>query len=681
MAASGSLPRTALNSLFNSPNRFESEVGTDAGLDEDGEEDLLFGGTFGAAGSSIGSNASRFIGTGGLLEHSSSRLHHGGGGSAHHNMIGSPSQSQNGANMLVNVEPYNARLARSLFSDVTQTSVLRHHSTNGAIDANASHDDASLTNRDGEPDVSYQDRLAVAKSMSSALRRSPVPTASGVSPLLQRRQSSMMMLDGGDHPEEEEEGPAGAGAGAEGLLRRISSQAAASRSPSRSLGATTMRIGQNTPQSQRGHCGFGGGSLSRNENRFDGSRTSVADYSLAGRGQSLFMDDDDDDDNNNEEEGGQNAGVAQSSFRVLSGSATATASHLGGGGNDAARFDQSPAVVFEQNKAKNFMSRGFRHISSTPDRILDAARLVDEFYYNVLDCSCHNVVAVALEAALYLWDWSTENISTLPPENSFISGVKWAPDGIRLASSNEEGDVVVWDTETSKDDAVFTVHKERVCALAWNATGNILASGSKDASIVLNDTRSRTPALTLPKGVGHTKEVCGLQWSLRDLYLASGGDDNKLLVWDSRRLDTPLHTLTQHSSAVKALSWHPIQPHLLVSGGGIEDKMLRFWSADTGECVRQAHTSSQVCGVAWHHSGTELVSCHGFPHHQITLWKYPSLNRVVDLCGHRSRVLHLCLSAGGETVISAASDETVRFWSCFPPGPEAQQNGDEDEEG
>lgn len=36
-----------------------------------------------------------------------------------------------------------------------------------------------------------------------------------------------------------------------------------------------------------------------------------------------------------------------------------------------------------------------------------------------------------------------------------------------------------------------------------------------------------------------------------------------------------------------------------------------------------------------------------------------------ELTGHTSRVLHLAISPTGETVVSAAADETVRFWKIF----------------
>lgn len=39
--------------------------------------------------------------------------------------------------------------------------------------------------------------------------------------------------------------------------------------------------------------------------------------------------------------------------------------------------------------------------------------------------------------------------------------------------------------------------------------------------------------------------------------------------------------------------------------------------------------------------------------------------KVAELTGHTSRVLHLAQSPDGTTVVSAAADETLRFWRCF----------------
>lgn len=49
--------------------------------------------------------------------------------------------------------------------------------------------------------------------------------------------------------------------------------------------------------------------------------------------------------------------------------------------------------------------------------------------------------------------------------------------------------------------------------------------------------------------------------------------------------------------------------------------------------------------------------------------------KVAELTGHTSRVLHLAQSPDGTTVVSAAADETLRFWRCFgePAGAAASK--------
>ncbi|CUG91150.1 WD40 repeat-containing protein, putative [Bodo saltans] len=131
-----------------------------------------------------------------------------------------------------------------------------------------------------------------------------------------------------------------------------------------------------------------------------------------------------------------------------------------------------------------------------------------------------------------------------------------------------------------------------------------------------------------------------------------------------------LSSLRQHTAAVKALAWNPAQPNLLASGGGTTDRTIRFWDTTTGQCLHHIDTKSQVCGIIWGRSGTELVSSHGVADNQLTIWKYPTLRKVVDLTGHTLRVLHLAMSPDGEVVVSASGDETIRFWRCFPPSTE-----------
>jgi len=39
---------------------------------------------------------------------------------------------------------------------------------------------------------------------------------------------------------------------------------------------------------------------------------------------------------------------------------------------------------------------------------------------------------------------------------------------------------------------------------------------------------------------------------------------------------------------------------------------------------------------------------------------------VATLTGHTMRVLYLALSPDGQTIVTGAGDETLRFWNVFP---------------
>jgi cell division cycle 20-like protein 1 (cofactor of APC complex) len=69
--------------------------------------------------------------------------------------------------------------------------------------------------------------------------------------------------------------------------------------------------------------------------------------------------------------------------------------------------------------------------------------------------------------------------------------------------------------------------------------------------------------------------------------------------------------------------------------------------------------------LAWSKTANELVSTHGYSQNQIIVWKYPSMQQLATLTGHTFRVLYLSLSPDGQTIVTGAGDETLRFWNVF----------------
>ena len=309
-----------------------------------------------------------------------------------------------------------------------------------------------------------------------------------------------------------------------------------------------------------------------------------------------------------------------------------------------------------------------RHVPQVSDRILDAPDLLDDYYLNLLDWSATNLLAVALGTSVYLWNSSDGSIHHLLEndcDENPITSLSWIKDGSYLAVGNNNAEVQLWDVEKAKQVRSLKGHSSRVGSLAWNS--HVLSSGARDGTIINSDVRARTHEIQRLQG--HTQEVCGLKWSPDGTQLASGGNDNLVNIWNGVNDATPRFTFDEHIAAVKALDWCPWHAHLLATGGGTADRNIKFWNTQTGTCLNTIDTKSQVCSLKWSKKFKELVSSHGYSQNQLTIWKYPTMQKVTELCGHTSRVLHLAMSPDGETVVSAAGDETLRFWKCFQPDP------------
>lgn len=310
-------------------------------------------------------------------------------------------------------------------------------------------------------------------------------------------------------------------------------------------------------------------------------------------------------------------------------------------------------------------------------RVLEAPGLEDDYYLSLLDWSAFtNTIAIGLKDRLFCWDAATETCSpvlTLDHEDT-VASVSWMPESSKLAIGTMQGRVELIDVARASVLRRFTGHcKYRTGVLSWNTGLGLLSSGARDKMIVHHDPRTKEPALI---SQGHTQEVCGLKWDQSGSYLASGGNDNKVILWDPRNMAGPMTVYEKHVAAVKALAWSPHVPGLLASGGGTADRTIRFWNtrSSTSDSIKSVATTSQVCNMIWSPHAPELVTCHGFSEYQVMRWSYPNLSNTAMMMGHQQRVLHLCLSPDGRTVVTGSPDETLRFWRVFEERKQRRPN-------
>lgn len=302
-------------------------------------------------------------------------------------------------------------------------------------------------------------------------------------------------------------------------------------------------------------------------------------------------------------------------------------------------------------------------ISSEPFRILDTPGMADNYYSHLLAWSSRNVIAICLAETVYLFNYETSDFDEVyqAEEGESLASVAFSADGEHLAIGNAEGEVSVWDLEALQPVRTINSHSARVACLDWHIQG--LLSGSKDSQALLHDNRSKRSEVR--KFAHHTQEIVGLKWDHSGERFATGGNDNQALVWSLASSDNKPTMQIKHRAAVRALGWSHKIPGLLATGGGYSDATIRTFDTNRNVLVDERETDGQVCSLLFSRITNDLISSHGLPSNDLSVWRTNGLKRVVQLMGHDLRPIHICLSPDSTTLVSASPDETLRFWRLY----------------
>jgi WD40 repeat protein len=104
-------------------------------------------------------------------------------------------------------------------------------------------------------------------------------------------------------------------------------------------------------------------------------------------------------------------------------------------------------------------------------------------------------------------------------------------------------------------------HQGRIWSAAFDPRGETLASGSRDSTVKLWETRSGKLVRTLE---GHKKDIYSVAFDPKGATLASGSGDQTVKLWEARS-GKLLCTLKGHGSGVNSVAFDP-QGGTLASG-------------------------------------------------------------------------------------------------------------------
>jgi WD40 repeat protein len=222
-------------------------------------------------------------------------------------------------------------------------------------------------------------------------------------------------------------------------------------------------------------------------------------------------------------------------------------------------------------------------------------------------------------------------------------------------------------------------HREHICCVALHPSAPILATGSKDQSIILWDTDSHKPVATL---LGHTTPVTCLAFHPSAPLLVSGGHDGIMRFWDI--MTHQCLSTTQVYRPNYAVSCVAFRPQLtgaedfdMITGGSSD--LLQLWklSPDNTKATlfenrgHMGNTGYDSKCIAFHPTQPLVATAsmragNVFDINPARWGLKETLSRSVDLetgrAYHRKGSLSVAFHPTAPIVVTGGQDKNIMLW-------------------
>lgn len=258
--------------------------------------------------------------------------------------------------------------------------------------------------------------------------------------------------------------------------------------------------------------------------------------------------------------------------------------------------------------------------------------------------------------------WNLKNLELLHEPIEFgdaINGIDFSPDGTLLGIAINDGTAKVMDVTSG--ETIFTLegHEGPVNDIDFSLDGKLIATAGEDAAVKLWFADRGTLRTTL---FDHQAAVRAVEFGPDSSLLVSGSDDDTAILWDVTNDGVNLLRILRPDGLngtgyVESVAFNATGDEILTGG----DQTTVVWSAsEEKEIHRLRGNRAYVYEVAFAPDGLSMLTASS----GIKIWDYFYGIERYNLSSHRGEVTSAAFSPDGNYILSGSWDNTVKLWSA-----------------
>ena len=229
-----------------------------------------------------------------------------------------------------------------------------------------------------------------------------------------------------------------------------------------------------------------------------------------------------------------------------------------------------------------------------------------------------------------------------------------------LELSQSESSLLNSIQKTANIKRIYYGHREGIMSISISPNGDILASGSRDGTIILWDLETGNPIGEPMFGNDSSVWVMDLDFSPNGKLLASGYSSGSMIIWDIEHGFMITEQYMLHTDAVREITFNP-DGSILTSGG--DDGNIFFWDVISDNPIgNPIQTSSQIKSISYSSDGKLLAS--GDSEGNISIWDTQKRQLIITSSsdGSDGGINCVSFSPDGKLVASGGYDEVIIIW-------------------